>query len=160
LADARAEQEATEAQAAALRRGAVTATAAAAGSAENAYLAQADTLCIRGWADGRVAFGKRPPREDRQAYLSWLEGMVARGERTLRQWRGLPVPRAIDGEIADVLAQYEEGLDAYGTAARWLAAGETEEGDNLLRLGDRISAEYRQLATRAGFRECDTALPL
>ena len=53
------------------------------------------------------------------------------------------------------------GLAAYGAGGeRWLAAGQTEEGDNLLRLGDRISAEYRPLARRAGFRECDTALPL
>ena len=160
VAGARAEQEATEAQAAALRRGAVTATAAAAGSAEDAYLAQADTVCTRGWANGRVAFGKAPPREDRQAYVSWLEGMVGTGERTLRQWRALPVPRAFDGEIAPVLDRYDKGLAAYGAAARWLAAGQTEEGDNLLRLGDRIGAEYRRLATRAGFRECQKALRL
>lgn len=108
----------------------------------------------------RVAFGKAPPREDRQAYVSWLEAMVGTGERTLRQWRGLPVPRAIDREITTVLDRYDKGLAAYGAAARWLAAGQTEEGDNLLRLGDRTSAGYRQLATRAGFRECDTALPL
>ena len=107
-----------------------------------------------------MAFGKAPPREDRQAYVSWLEGMVGTGERTLRQWRALPVPRAFDGEIAPVLDRYDKGLAAYGAAARWLAAGQTEEGDNLLRLGDRISAEYRRLATRVGFRECDRALPL
>ncbi|HSR27975.1 MAG TPA: hypothetical protein VLR51_05920, partial [Actinomycetes bacterium] len=160
VADARAEQEATEAQAAALRKGTVTATAAAAGSAEDAYLAQADAVCIRGWADGRVAFGKRPPREDRQAYASWLEGVVGRGKETLRRWRARPVPRAIDGEITTVLDRYRRGLAAYGTAATWLAAGQTEEGDNLLRLGDQIGADYRRLATRAGFRECDTALPL
>jgi hypothetical protein len=160
LADARAEQEAIETQAAALRQGADTATAAAAGSAEDAYLAKADTICTRGWADGRVAFGEAPPREDRQAYASWLEGMVGTGERTLRRWRGLRVPRAIDGEITTVLDRYDEGLAAYGAAARWLAAGQTQEGDNLLRRGDRIGAEYRRRATQAGFRECQKALRL
>ncbi|HEX7148306.1 MAG TPA: ATP-binding protein [Actinomycetota bacterium] len=160
VADARAEQEASEARAAALRRGAVTATAAAAGSAEDAYLAQADAVCIRGWADGRVAFGKRPPREDRQAYASWLEDIVGRGEETLRQWRALPVPRAINGETDTVLDRYRRGLTAYGTAAGSLAAGQTEGADDLLAWGDRISAEYRPLARRAGFRECHKALPL
>ena len=59
-----------------------------------------------------------------------------------------------------MLDRYRRGLTAYGTAARWLAAGQTEDGDNLLRFGDRISAQYRPLATRAGFRECQKALPL
>ena len=54
----------------------------------------------------------------------------------------------------------DDGLAAYGAAARWLAAGQTQEGDNLLRRGDRIGAEYRRLATRAGFRQCQEALRL
>jgi hypothetical protein len=160
LADARAEQEATQAQAVALRQGAVTATAAAAGSAEDAYLAQADTICTRGWADGRVAFGEAPPRGERQAYASWLEGMVGTGERTLRRWRSRPVPTAIGKEIGTVLNSYQGGLDAYGAAAEQLALGNTEEGDNLLRRGDRIGADYRRRATQAGFRECQKALRL
>ena len=86
--------------------------------------------------------------------------MVGTGERMLRQWRGLPVPRAIDGEITTVLDRYDKGLAAYGAAARWLAAGQTEEGDNLLRRGDRLGRDFQGLATEAGFEECNEALPL
>jgi hypothetical protein len=157
---ARAEQASTQAQAAALRQDASTASAAAAQATEDAYLAQADTVCTRGWAEGKVTFGDPPPREDRQRYASWLEGMVGIGQRTLARWRLLPPPPAMDGEITGVLGQYREGLDAYGAAAAQLAAGQTEEADNLLRRGDRISADYRRLATQAGFRQCNKALPL
>jgi hypothetical protein len=50
---------------------------------------------------------------------------------------------------------HDLSLEAYGAAA-----GQTEEAESLLRRGDRIGAEYRRLATQAGFRECETALPL
>jgi hypothetical protein len=160
VVDARADQAATEVQVAALRQGAGTAAAAAARSTSNAYLAQADTVCTRGWAEGRVTFGKAPARQDRQEHASWLEGMVGTGQRTLERWRRLQIPLAIDGAVAAVLDRYQQGLQAYGAAAELLAAGHTEEGDNLLRRGDRIGAEYRRLATQAGFRECDGALPL
>jgi hypothetical protein len=160
VVEARTDQATTQARAVTLAQSAGTATAAAARSAEDAYLAQADSLCTRGWADGRVAFGTAPPREDRQAYASWLEGMVETGEGTLRDWRQLDVPPTVDDEMAAVLDRYQQGLHAYGTAAESLAAGQTEEGDNLLARADRLGTEYRLLATRAGFRECDTALPL
>jgi hypothetical protein len=107
-----------------------------------------------------VTFGDPPPREDRQRYASWLEGMVGVGERTLGRWRRLPIPPAIEDDITEVLERYEGGLGAYGAAAAQLAAGQTEEGDNLLRRGDRIGRDYQRLAKQAGFRECDGALPL
>jgi hypothetical protein len=160
VVDARAEREATQAQTVALRRDARTATAVAAQSTEAAYVAQADSICAKGWAEGRVTFGEAPPREDHQAYASWLGGMVPTGERTLERWRGLTVPTTIDDEMAAILEGYQRGLEAYGAAAGLLAAGQTEEGDNLLRRGDRISAVYQSLTRAAGFRECDTALPL
>jgi hypothetical protein len=158
--DARAEQAATEAQAAALRQDASTASAEAAQSSEDAYLAQADAECTRGWADGKVTYGPRPPREDRQRYASWLEGMVGIGEQTLGDWRQLSPPSTKDAEITRVLDRYQQGLQAYGAAAAQLADGQTEEADNLLGRGDRISADYRRLATQAGFVQCNTALPL
>jgi hypothetical protein len=158
VADARAEQLTTQARAAAV---AGTAAAAAARSAEDAYLAQADSVCTRGWAEGKVAFGKPPPPGDSQAYASWLEGMVGTGERTLTKWRRLAVPPTIEGEIATVLYQYQQGLEAYAAAATELrAAGPTEEAASLLRLANQMGAQYQRLATQAGFRECDTALPL
>jgi hypothetical protein len=167
VVDARTDQAATEAQAAALRQDAGAAGQAAVRSAEvaarsaaDAYQAQADTVCVRGWADGRVELGQRPPRADRQRYAEWLTGMVGIGEETLRRWRAIPVPPPIDDRTAAVLGHYADGLESYGAAAGLLAAGQTEEGDNLLRRGDRISADYRRLAEEAGFRECDGALPL
>ena len=160
VVDARAEQAATQAQTAALRRDARTATVVAAQSTEAAYVAQADSICAKGWAEGRVAFGEAPPREDHRAYASWLGGMVPTGERTLEQWRGLAVPTTIDGEMALILDRYQQGLEAYGAASGLLATGQIEEGDNLLRRGDRISAVYQSLTRAAGFRECDGALPL
>jgi hypothetical protein len=158
--DARAEQAASEAQAVDLRQDASTASAAAAQSTEDAYLAQADAICTRGWADGKVTYGERPPREDRQRYASWLEGMVGIGQRTLGQWRLLDIPSAMNREITTVLDLYQDGLAAYGAAAAQLADGQTEDADNLLGRGDRISADYRPLATQAGFVQCNTALPL
>ena len=158
--DARAEQAASEAEAVALSEDASTASAEAAQSSEDAYLAEADAICTRGWADGKVTYGDAPPREDRQRYASWLEGMVGIGEQTLERWRRLSPPGAMDAEITRVLDRYQEALEAYDGAAAQLAAGQTEEADNLLSRGDRISADYRRLATQAGFVQCNTALPL
>jgi hypothetical protein len=158
--DARTGQAATEAQAAALRRGVGTASAAAARSTAGAYLAKADTICVKGWAEGRVRFPDRPPREDPQAHARWLAGKVGIGQQTLRQWQDLPVPATIDGEVAPILHDYQQSLEAYGAAAPLLAAGQTEEGGNLLRRGDRIGRDYQRRAKQAGFQECDGALPL
>jgi hypothetical protein len=158
--DARAEQAASEAEAVALSGDASTASAEAAQSSEDAYLAQADAICTQGWADGKVTYGDPPPREDRQRYASWVEGMVGIGEQTLERWRRLSPPGAMDAEITRVLDRYQEGLEAYDEAAAQLAAGQAEEADNLLGRGDRISADYRRLATQAGFVQCNTALPL
>ena len=164
VVDARTDQTATEAQAAAVRQDAAVvaarSAAVAAGSRADAYQARADTVCVRGWADGRVEFGKRPSRTDRQGYAEWLTGIVGIGEETLRRWRALPVPSSIDDRTAAILDRYQAGLNTYGVAAGQLTAGETEDADNVLRLGDRISAEYKRLASQAGFRECDDALPL
>jgi hypothetical protein len=157
LADARADQATTQARAAAV---AGTATAAAARSTEAAYLARADSVCTRGWAEGKVAFDG-PPRGDSQAYAGWLEGMVGTGEQTLTNWRRLDIPPTIDGEIATVLSRYQQGLEAYAAVATELrAAGPTGEATSLLRRANQMGAEYRRLATEAGFRECETALPL
>jgi hypothetical protein len=52
------------------------------------------------------------------------------------------------------------GTKPFPTGATARMEGMVGEGDNLLRRGDRTSAEYRRLVTRAGFSECDTALPL
>jgi hypothetical protein len=162
-ADVRAEQAATQAETAALRKEARTATAAAAQSTEAAYVAKADSICARGWAAGRVAFGEAPPREARPVYAAWLEGMVRTGALTLAQWRDLAVPPAIDVvEMATILNRYQQALEAYGAAAKSLAASPTATGvgDLLLRRADQISAEYQSLTRAAGFRECDRALPL
>ena len=160
VADARAEQEATEAQAAALRQGANAAGVVAARSTTDAYIAQADTICTKGWAAGKVRFPDRPPRQDPEAHARWLNGKVGIGQDTLRQWRDLQVPATINPKVAPILNAYERGLGAYAVAAALLAAGYTEEGGEVLRRADRISADYRRLARRAGFQECDTALPL
>jgi hypothetical protein len=158
--DARTGRATTEAQAAELRQDVGTASAVAAKSTAAAYLAQADTICVKGWADGKVNFPDRPPREDPQAHARWLAGKVGIGQKTLRQWQHLPIPATIDGKVAPILHDYREGLRAYGVAAELLATGRTEEGGNLLRRGDRIGRDYRRRARQAGFQECDTALPL
>ena len=158
--DARTGQAATEAQAAALRQDAGTASAAAARSTADAYLAQADTICTKGWARGRVQFPDRPPRQDPEAYARWLSGKVGIGQHTLGEWRDLPVPATISGQVAPVLDDYQQGLEAYGTAAELLADGQTEDGDNALRRGDRFGRDFQRRARQAGFQECDTALPL
>ena len=106
-----------------------------------------------------MAFGE-PPRGDSQAYASWLEGMVGTGGRP-HQLAAPGHPPTIDGKIATVLYHYQQGLEAYGAAAAELrAAGQTEEAGTLLRRANQIGAQYQRLATQAGFRECDTALPL
>jgi hypothetical protein len=158
--DARTGQEAMEAQAAALRQDAGTASVAAARSNADAYLAQADTVCTKGWADGQVRFPDPPPREDPAAHARWLDGKVGIGQDTLERWRDLPVPASVKPNVDPVLDDYEQGLDAYGAAAMLLAEGQTDEGGNALLRGDRIGRGYQRRARQAGFRECDTALPL
>ncbi|HEX3212170.1 MAG TPA: ATP-binding protein, partial [Actinomycetota bacterium] len=160
VADARAEQEATEAQAAALRKGANAAGVVAARSTTDAYIAQADTVCTKGWAAGKVRFPDRPPRQDPEAYARWLNGKVGIGQDTLRQWRDLRVPATINPKVAPILNAYERGLGAYAVAAALLATGYTEEGGDVLRRADQTGRDYRRRARRAGFQECDTALPL
>jgi hypothetical protein len=158
--DARIGEAATRVRAAALRQDARTASAVATRSTADAYLAQADTVCVKGWAKGRVELPDRPPREDPQAYARWLAGKVGIGEETLRSWQAVPVPATIDREISDILDRYERSLMAYGAAASQLAAGHTEEAGNLLRRGDRLGRDFQRLATEAGFEECNEALPL
>jgi hypothetical protein len=160
VADARAEQEATEAQAAALRKGANAAGVVAARSTTDAYIAQADTVCTKGWAAGKVRFPDRPPRQDPEAYARWLNGKVRIGQDTLRQWRDLRVPATINPKVAPILNAYERGLGAYAVAAALLATGYTEEGGEVLRRADQTGRDYQRRARRAGFQECDTALPL
>ena len=158
--DARVGEAATRVRAAALRQDASTASSVATRSTEDAYLAQADTVCVKGWAKGRVELPDRPPREDPQAYAQWLAGKVGIGEETLRSWQALPVPATIDREVSRILDRYERSLMAYGAAASLLAAGHTEEADNLLRRGDRLGRDFQRLAREAGFEECNEALPL
>jgi hypothetical protein len=158
--DARTGQAATEAQAAAARQDAGTASAVAVRSNADAYIAQADTICTKGWAAGKVRFPDRPPRQDPEAHARWLNGKVAIGQGTLRQWRDLPVPAAINPKVAPILDDYERGLQTYAVAAALLAAGYTKEAGDVLRRGDQIGQAYQRRARQAGFRECDTALPL
>jgi hypothetical protein len=157
---ARIGEAATRVRAAALRQDASTAGAVATRSTKEAYLAQADTVCVKGWAKGRVELPDRPPREDPQAYARWLAGKVGIGEETLRSWRAVPVPATIDREVSGILDRYERSLMAYGAAATLLAAGHTEEAGNLLRRGDRLGRDFQRLARQAGFEECNEALPL
>ena len=142
-----------------LRQGAPSTASRGRGPVGRGSLPGPGGQCLhQGWAEGKVAFGP-PPRGDSQAYASWLEGMVGTASRR-SNWRRLAIPPTIDGKITTVLYHYQQGLEAYGAAAAELAAGQTEEAGTLLRRADQIGAEYRRLATQAGFRECDTALPL
>jgi hypothetical protein len=158
--NARTGQAATEAQAAALRQDAGTASAVAVRSNAHAYIAQADTICTKGWAAGKVRFPGPPPRQDPAAHARWLHGKVGIGEGTLAQWRDLPIPATIEPEVDPVLDDYRQGLNQYKVAADLLTGGYTDVVGDVLRRAERTSRDYQRRARRAGFQECDTALPL
>jgi hypothetical protein len=153
---AEAAQAVAQRQAGRAQATAVGASAEAQRSEQQAYTARADAACAKGWAAGRL-LGEPPARDDPQ-FGSWLGEMVQIGRSTLRQWSRLQPPPSVAGEAGRILDLYEEGLQAYGFAARELRAGNTQTGGNLLAVGDRIARGYRQRAVRSGFQECDEAL--
>jgi hypothetical protein len=127
-------------------------------SATRAYVAQADTICVKGWARGKEV--APTPRPDQPLPLAnWLERRVRIGRQTSEGWKSLePAPDADAKQ--EVLKQYDRSLDAYAEAAILLTAGGTAAADRKLREAERIGAAYRRLAKDNNFRECDTALPL
>jgi len=124
-----------------------------------AYVARADTVCVRGWAAGRE-LGKAPPPEQPLLRAGWLERKVAIGQKTSRGWKLLRRPPGSEAELREILKLYDRGLDAYGQAATALADGQTGVADRKLREGHRIGTDYRRLAGQHQFRECDKALPI
>jgi len=125
-------------------------------SAERAYVARADAVCAKGWAEGRL-LGEPPARDD-PGFGGWLGDMVQVGQKTLRKWSSVQEPPSMAGDAGRILGLYQESLTAYGFAAQSLAGGDSEEGQRLLDRGDRIGRQYQQLAARSGFQECDGAL--
>jgi hypothetical protein len=158
----RAAEAAEAAQLAAQRQaGRATATAEGASvqaqrSREQAYVARADAACAKGWAEGEL-LGEPPGRGD-PGFAGWLGDRVRVGRETLAQWRRVRPPASMAAEAGEVMDLYEEGLKAYGFAARPPAGSSTEEVRRLLDRGDRIGRQYRRLATRSGFQECNQAL--
>jgi len=128
-------------------------------SATTAYVARADTVCVKVWAEGRE-LGDAPPPDQPVRLAGWLGNKVRIGEKTSAHWRLLPRPPGSDAELRKVLELYDRGLDAYGEASWALASGKAGSANRKLREGDRIGVRYQQLAKLNGFSECDTALPL
>jgi hypothetical protein len=125
-------------------------------SQERAYVARADAVCAKGWAEGRL-LGEPPARDDPR-FGGWLGDMVQVGQKTLSKWSSVQEPPSMAGDAGRILDLYEESLTAYGFAAQSLAGGDSEEGQRLLDRGDRTARRYQQLAARSGFQECDGAL--
>ena len=160
---ARSERAAEAAQVAAQRQaGRATATAAGASaqaqrSREQAYVARADAVCAKGWAEGEL-LGERPARDDPR-FGGWLGDRVRVGRETLAQWRKVQFPASMAAEASSVMALYEEALKAYGFAAQLLeSGGSTGEVQRLLERGDRIARQYQRLAKQSDFQECKGAL--
>jgi hypothetical protein len=128
-------------------------------SATTAYVAQADTICVKGWAEG-LELGDAPPLAQRLRLAGWLGGKVRIGQDTSEHWRRLRWPPGSEAEFRRVLALYDRSLDAYRDAAVALADGRTALASRRLREGERIGMDYRRLAEQNDFRECAGALPL
>ncbi|HEU4398440.1 MAG TPA: ATP-binding protein, partial [Actinomycetota bacterium] len=109
-------------------------------SATTAYVARADTVCVKGWAKGREA-APAPRPDGRLPLANWLWGRVRIGKQTSGHWRSLETPPGTSAKL-EVLEQYDRGLKAYDEAATLLAAGETEAANRKLREGDRIGVRY------------------
>jgi hypothetical protein len=124
----------------------------------SAYVAQADTVCTKGWARGEVEAGRKPSSDAELA--QWLAEKVAIGQDTSGRWSRLPRPAGADPQTRTILELYDHGLDAYKLAAFGLATGQTDFAKRKLREGEQLGVAYRQLATRNGYRECQKALPL
>jgi hypothetical protein len=129
-------------------------------SATGAYVAQADTVCVKGWAAGRErAPSPRPRPEEPRRLANWLGTRVRIGQTTSGHWKRLERPPGAAAK-QEVLKQYDRGLEAYDQAATLLTAGETQAATRRLREADRMGAAYRRLAKENDFRECATALPM
>jgi conflict system STAND superfamily ATPase len=126
----------------------------------SAYVAQADAICAKGWATGRVQAGLKPAADQDSELARWLAQKVAIGRGISQQWSRLPRPAGADPQTRTVLELYDHGLDAYELAAFGLATGRTDFADRSLREAEQLGVAYRQLATRNGYRECQGALPL
>jgi Novel STAND NTPase 1 len=140
---------------------AIVMTGAAQRSATDAYVAQADTFCVEGWAAGRQSAPPPRPELDQPGRLAnWLDTRVRIGRETSRHWKQLKRPPGAEAK-QQVLKQYDRGLEAYNQAATLLAARQTEAaGSSKLREADRIGVAYRALAKQNGYNKCATALPL
>jgi len=141
--------------------GAARAELAAIRAQQAAYVAQADTVCVEGWAAGREKAPFPRPGPDQPLPLAkWLETRVGIGEKTSGHWKRLKPPPGAAAK-RKVLRQYDRGLKAYDEAATLLTAAETEAaGRRKLREADRIGATYQALAKQNDFKRCATALPL
>jgi hypothetical protein len=126
----------------------------------SAYVARADTICVRGWATGRVEAGLKPAADQPVELARWLAQKVAIGRDTSERWSRLPRPAGADPQTRTILELYDHGLDAYELAAVGLATGQTDLAGRELREAEQLGVAYRQLATRNGYRECQEALPL
>jgi hypothetical protein len=140
--------------------GAARAELAAIRAQQAAYVAQADTICVRGWARGREEAGRKPSLNQRLELADWLMTKVSIGRETSRRWRRLPPPPGSQAQTRTVLQLYDHGLNAYGDAALDLVLGKTDDAMRRLREGEQIGVAYRQVATRQGYRQCQGALPL
>jgi hypothetical protein len=140
---------------------AIVMAGAAQRSATDAYVAQADTVCVEGWAKGRESAPLPRPGLDQPGLLArWLEKRVAIGRETSLHWKQLKRPPGAEAK-QQVLRQYDRGLVAYNQAAALLAAPETEAaGRDRLREADRIGVVYQALAKKNDYKKCATALPL
>jgi hypothetical protein len=127
---------------------------------QRAYVARADAICVRGWAEGRVNAGLKPPSDQPRELAQWLVKKVRIGQRVSRRWSRLPRPAGTEAQTRTILELYDHGLDAYELAALGLAAGQPGFADRKLREGEQLGVAYRQVATRNGYRECQQALPL
>jgi hypothetical protein len=127
---------------------------------QRAYVARADAICVRGWANGRVQAGLKPPAGQDAELADWLLKKVSIGRETSRRWSRLPRPEGSRAQTRTVLELYDHGLDAYELAALGLAAGQPGFADRKLREGEQLGVAYRQVAARNGYRECQRALPL
>jgi hypothetical protein len=126
----------------------------------NAYVAQADAICAKGWATGRVEAGPKPAADQEGQLAEWLQKKVAIGRDISQKWSRLPRPPGSEPETRTILELYDHGLNAYRLAAFGLNAGQTDFAGGKLGEAEQLGMAYKQLATRNGYRECQGALPL
>ena len=152
VADARTEQEATEAQAAALRQGANAAGVVAARSTRTPTSPRPTPSAPRAGPPARCVPGQTPAPGPRGATPDGSTARSGSARRRCDSGGTCGSRRPSTPKIAPILNAYERGLGAYAVAAALLAAGYTEEGDEVLRRADRTGRDYQRRARRAGFR--------